>query len=84
VTASRVEFDREAAKALRRLSRTDRTRILAAIAKLADQGDIRELVGAGGLYRLRVGDWRVIFRVKRDLDLVQIATVSSRGSACKP
>lgn len=84
MTAWRVDLDHEAAKALRRLSRTDRARILAAIARLPDQGDIRELVGSGGLYRLRVGTWRVIFRADRDAGVVQAVTVSSRGSAYKP
>lgn len=84
MTAWRIELDRDAAKALRRLGRRDRERILAAIAKLPDDGDIRELVGAVELYRLRVGDWRVIFRIRRDEGVVQVAHVRPRGGAYKP
>ena len=84
MTTWRIELDRAAAKAVRRLSRTDRERILASIAKLPDEGDIRELVGSAGMYRLRVGTWRVIFRVNWDTRVVQVVTVSSRGSAYQP
>ena len=80
----RHELDREAAKSLRRLSRTDQKRLLTAITKLPDEGDVRELVGAADVYRLRVGDWRVIFRVRRDDRLVQVALIRPRGSAYKP
>jgi mRNA-degrading endonuclease RelE of RelBE toxin-antitoxin system len=37
-----------------------------------------------GLYRLRVGDWRVIFRQRQEELVVEIVTVPSRGSAYKP
>jgi mRNA interferase RelE/StbE len=84
LTDWRVEFDREPAKALRRLSRTDRERILAAIYRLPDEGDVRELVGSPGLYRLRVGDWRVIFRQHGEMQVLQVVLVRPRGSAYKP
>jgi mRNA-degrading endonuclease RelE of RelBE toxin-antitoxin system len=45
---------------------------------------VRELVGAADVYRLRVGDWRVIFRVRRDDRLVQVALIRPRGGAYKP
>lgn len=80
----RIVLDRDAAKALRRLGRRDRERLAAAMAKLPQQGDIRELLGSAGLYRLRVGTWRVIFRVGAEDDLVQVVAIRPRGSAYKP
>jgi mRNA interferase RelE/StbE len=71
-------------KALRRLSRTDQERILAAIAKLPNEGDVRELVGGADIYRLRVGTWRVIFRMHHGDHLVQVALIRSRGGAYRP
>ncbi len=62
----RVEWDPAAradiATVMRRDARTAR-RIYAAIRRLADEnvGDVRKLVNQPGVYRLRVGDWRVLF-----------------------
>lgn len=84
MTDWRIALDRDAAKALRRMGRTDRERIVVAMSKLPENGDIRELVGSAGLYRLRVGDWRVIFRVGTEDGVVQVVAVRSRGSAYKP
>lgn len=55
----------QAAKSLRRLPRPDRERILTAIAGLP-AGDVRSLTGRPGEYRLRVGQWRVLFGVGQD------------------
>lgn len=48
------------------------------------EGDVKRLAGSVGLWRLRVGDWRVIYR-RDEADLViTVVTVSPRGSAYKP
>jgi mRNA-degrading endonuclease RelE of RelBE toxin-antitoxin system len=62
----RVEWDpvarAEITALLRRDARAAR-RIYTAIGRFADQnvGDVRKLVDQSGVYRLRVGDWRVLF-----------------------
>ncbi len=71
-----------AAKALRRLSRPDRERILAAIERLP-AGDVRSLTGRPGQYRLRVGDWRVLFELV-DRDMIAVYRIGARGSAYQP
>ena len=59
-----VVIDDRARKDLRRIDPPTRQRILRAIARLAQgaelTGDIKRLQGSHE-YRLRVGDWRVIF-----------------------
>lgn len=49
-------------------------RIRASMQRFAREnvGDVVKLAGQGGLYRLRVGDWRVIFTYEDD-DLVVLA-----------
>jgi hypothetical protein len=47
-------------KSLRKLGRKDRERISAAIGWLPD-GDVKRLRGPERLWRLRVGEWRVLF-----------------------
>jgi len=46
--------------------------------------NIKALTGElKGLYRYRVGDWRVIYRLKRDLQVVEIIAILPRGDAYK-
>jgi mRNA-degrading endonuclease RelE of RelBE toxin-antitoxin system len=65
---------------------TLRTRFTDAINKIepigADSGDITRLEGAAaGWYRLRVGDWRLVFWVtkKDDQDHIALARIIPRG-----
>jgi mRNA interferase RelE/StbE len=45
------------------------------------QGDTKRLVGGSGLWRLRVGDWRVIFERDDQARLVTVLAVYARGGA---
>ena len=71
-----------AVKSVSRLSRTDRERILAALDRLPE-GDVRRLVGSVGLYRLRIGDWRAIFRRDDQKRVITVAQILPRGSVYK-
>lgn len=67
-------------KSLRRLGRRDRERISAAIGALPD-GDVKLLRGPERMWRLRVGEWRVIFD-RQDADrVIDVLTVRPRGRA---
>jgi mRNA interferase RelE/StbE len=62
----RLDWDQQALDDLARISRGARReadRIKAAAERLAatGHGDVVKLAGQDNLYRLRVGDWRVIF-----------------------
>lgn len=59
-----VVLTASAQRDLRRLDPPVATRILDALARLADtgQGDVTRLQGVSDEWRLRVGDWRVRFR----------------------
>jgi len=71
-----------AIKDLKRLSRTDRERISAAIDRLP-AGDTRRLRGQPAGWRLRVGDWRVRFERDDVARRIHILAVRARGSANK-
>jgi mRNA interferase RelE/StbE len=67
---------------LRRLDRETAMRILAALTRYgeAGEGDVKALTGRDGLYRLRVGKWRLFF----DADspgTVRIHGIDNRGQA---
>ncbi len=78
-----LRFTRTAEKDLRRLDPPIRTRVLAALDRLQAEDrslDIRHLTG-GDHYRLRVGDWRVIFDYQPATRTVLIRHVLPRGRA---
>jgi mRNA interferase RelE/StbE len=67
-------------KSLRRLGRRDRERISEAIDRLPD-GDVKLLRGPERLWRLRVGEWRVICDRLDGERVVDVLRVSPRGRA---
>jgi len=78
----RITFAPRADRDLRRLDPPVRRRVIDAIARLGDADptlSIRRLTGRDD-WRLRVGDWRVIFRFVEDQH-VEIARVLPRGRA---
>lgn len=70
-------------KDIRKLSRPDRERIVAAIDRLP-AGDVRPLTGLPGAWRLRVGEWRVRYRLDIARRVVDVTAVKPRGSAYQP
>jgi len=80
----RAEWTKRALKEAARLDASTRQRILAAIKRLCEEsyGDVRHLQGVGEVYRLRVGDWRVIFSYQDDLTIL-VHRVRPRGDAYK-
>ena len=78
-----IRIKESAARELRRVARTDRTRIVAAIDRLAEtphiggalKGDLR------GLRRVRVGDYRVVYEVRDDELVVLVVRVAHRRDA---
>jgi mRNA interferase RelE/StbE len=62
------------------LSRPDRERIAKAIDRLPE-GDVRKLRGVQRTWRLRVGDWRVLFSLNQAERIVDVLAVRPRGRA---
>lgn len=78
-----IVFSPTAKKQFLNLDRPIQLRIKTGIEKLAiipPQGDISKLKGRDDQYRLRVGDWRIIFRQS---DVIQIVAILPRGQAYK-
>ena len=67
---------------MRGLSQQAQQRITAALRKLRDDPrppDCRQLSGSEGVYRIRIGDYRVIYTVENDILLVLVVKVGHRG-----
>jgi mRNA interferase RelE/StbE len=67
----KIAIRKAADRTIRRMPRNQRDRVTAAIRTYADtgEGDVVKLQGRDG-YRLRVGNWRVIFEIEDDTMVV--------------
>ncbi|HKB57639.1 MAG TPA: hypothetical protein VKC51_08610 [Lacunisphaera sp.] len=79
----RLEISDEALPQLHALSKEQRRRIGRRLDALQHdlQGDVKKLAGQTGKYRLRVGDYRVLSTLEKDLIFVH--QVKDRKDACR-
>ena len=61
------------------LPMNERRRIVDAIERLPDSGDIKRLQGHSDLFRLRVGAYRIIYTVDNGEFLIYVIDAGSRG-----
>ncbi len=78
-----LSYKREARKALQRMDGKTRERVFEALERLAEDPDRRDLdvrpvIGNLG-FRLRVGDWRILFT--REEDEIVVRAIRPRGQA---
>jgi mRNA interferase RelE/StbE len=77
----RIEWKRSAAQELKKLPRQAIERIVKAVEQLATEpypGGVRKLVGAEHTYRIRVGDYRVVYSVTASVLVIEIIRVGHR------
>ena len=74
----RIELKKKAQKFISSQPRNQQERLLTAIYKLPD-GDVKALSGFKDVYRLRVGDYRVIYELHNDILLITVVNVGNRG-----
>jgi mRNA interferase RelE/StbE len=78
-----ITYSKEATKALLRMPRNmaklirEKLEMIAAD-PYADHPNAKKLQGRDG-YRLRVGDWRVIYKIQSEQLLIMVLKVASRG-----
>jgi mRNA interferase RelE/StbE len=68
-------------KVIDRVDAVTKKRIGEAI-RLIPKGDIKSLQGTSGVYRLRIGNWRIIFK-QPDEDTILIENIAPRGQVYK-
>ena len=69
-------------KFLEKLPKTQQQRIATAIFSLPD-GDVISLKGETSAYRLRVGDWRIVFSINDSGGEITIRQIGNRGDVYK-
>lgn len=79
-----VIIHRKAEKILKRLDGDILKRMRAAIRELSSEPrptGVKKLAGYENLFRIRVGDWRIIYAIEDDTLIVLILEISTRGGA---
>lgn len=79
----RIEIDKRAVKFIAKQPKPQRERLLKAIYKLPESGDIKQMQGYAGYYRLRVGDYRVIYTADNNVLLIRVIEIGNRGDIYK-
>jgi len=82
-----VVFNKDAARSLLNIQRKQALTIQAkiaavAVARYGEHNNVTKLQGRDG-YRLRVGDWRVIYEIVDDRLIIHVVRIAVRGSAYK-
>ena len=78
----RIEFAPAATRQFKKLSREAQVRISRRIDTLAERPrphGVKKLEGEDSLYRVRVGDYRVIYKIEDKLLLVLVLTLAKRA-----
>ena len=80
--AYRVELKESASKALAKLPKKERQRVQAKIDALVENPrppGVKKLEGEGRQYRIRCGDYRVVYSIEDQVLLVSVAKIGHRG-----
>ena len=77
-----VIVERNADRRMSRLPKEVRSRLLVALDRLAENPrhpGVIKLQGYSALYRVRVGDWRIVFTIRDEQLIVIVVEVDTRG-----
>jgi len=78
----KVIFAANIARQLRRIDRKWQLKIVAAAEALGDNPrphGYKKLVGEGGLYRIKAGDYRIIYEVRDNILVVSVLRIAKRN-----
>lgn len=70
---------KRAKKFIDRLPMNEKRRVVSAIERLPEGTDIKALKGTNGVFRLRVGEYRVIYTVDNGKLVVYVIDAGNRG-----
>ena len=78
-----IVYDKPAVKFLKRQTKEKQKWIIDAIRQLPHTGDIKTLAGHPGVFRLRVGGYRVIYSIENEILIIRILDIGNRGDVYK-
>ena len=79
----RVYIEKPARKFIQKQSPDQQRRILTALYKLPNEGDIFPMRGKANQYRVRIGTYRAVYNLDRDVLTVTVIKVDNRGDVYK-
>ena len=77
-----IVFQKAAIKFLKKQDKPTQTRLLQAINRLPDGTDIKKLQGYD-MYRMRVGNMRVLYTIHDAIMVISIENIDNRGDVYK-
>ena len=83
-----IVFEKQAAKALRRMQRKTANAIMEAIRAIAAEpfarhANVERIKGIKDTFRLRIGDWRALYAINRTAKMLTVQTIKNRGKTYK-
>ena len=78
----KIKIRPKALKFIEKQDKIQRIRIYKAIYNLPN-GDVKKLVGCKNDYRLRVGDYRIIYELRQNELIILVTKADSRGQIYK-
>lgn len=78
----KIKFEKAAQKFLDKQDKAQRLRLYKAIYRLPNGTDIKKLKSYD-LYRLRVGDYRILYMIDEEICLINIENIDNRGDVYK-
>lgn len=79
----RIFIEKPARKFIEKQPPAQQKRILTALYKLPDVGDIRPMRGKVNQYRVRIGKYRAVYTLDKDILTVTVLKVDNRGDVYK-
>lgn len=76
----RITIEKRAIKFIQAQPKNQRVRIFKAINKLPLQGKIKAMENMDGFYRLRVGDYRILYTLIPEKDEITLVLVTDAGN----
>lgn len=79
----KVFIEKPARKFIQKQPPAQQKRILTALYKLPDVGDILPMHGKANQYRVRIGTYRAVYNLDKDVLTVTVIKVDNRGDVYK-
>lgn len=78
----KITIEKLAVKFIKKQTKQEQKRLYTAIESLPC-GDVKSIQGFKGFYRLRVGDFRIIYKIDNDKYIICVVDAGNRGQIYK-